>query len=99
MRSRPPGVAFVAACAALLLVALSGCAACPSGGPCGATARGDEQAATRRGDIVCTNETVTGSRIIERRCRRRSVVEERQKNDRAAAERLLIKSNTPVVEP
>jgi hypothetical protein len=47
---------------------------------------------------VCTNETVTGSRIVERRCRRRSDMAERQTNDRAAAERLLIKSNTPVKE-
>ena len=100
MRSRPPGVAFVAACAALLAGALSGCGACPpGGGPCGATASGGDQAASRRSDVVCTNETVTGSHIVERRCRRRSDVAERETNDRAAAERLLIKSNTPVKEP
>ena len=97
MRSRAPRPALLAG--ALLAAALSGCAgSCPPGGPCGATPAAGADAASR-GDLVCTTETVTGSRIVERRCQRRTDLEERQTNDRAAAERLLIKSNTPVTEP
>ena len=47
-------------------------------------------------DVVCTNEAVTGSHLVETRCTSRREIEERRKADRAAIERMLINANRPV---
>jgi hypothetical protein len=87
---------LVAACAAFG----AGCAApCRSGGACDDTrAPGQEQAASDE-DMVCVNEPVTGSHIVQQRCSRRSDVDERRQQDRATMEKVQIDAHRPVSDP
>jgi hypothetical protein len=50
-------------------------------------------------DLVCRNEPLTGSHIIERRCYRRRDIEARRARDIAVMERLIIQANRPIRNP
>ncbi|HKE15930.1 MAG TPA: hypothetical protein VKB80_13730 [Kofleriaceae bacterium] len=77
---RPGRFGAVLAVAGAVLVTLStgGCAA--------------RRSATAGDDLVCRNEPVTGSHIVERQCYRRRDMVAREARDRALMERLIIQS-------
>jgi hypothetical protein len=50
-------------------------------------------------DVVCRDEAMTGSHIVERRCYRRRDMREREARDRAFVDRLIIQSNRPNRNP
>jgi len=50
-------------------------------------------------DVVCRDEALTGSHIVERRCYRRSDIDVRRAKDRETMETAVIHSNRPVRSP
>jgi len=81
----------VMAAAWAMAVSMSGCA--PS---CAAQRGGCQASPTARGDdVVCLEETETGTHITEPRCYSRSEIEERRKADRETLDRAQMNSNRP----
>lgn len=79
---------------------MSGCGPCRSNAAaCEANATVGPRLAAPRHEVVCRNEALTGSHIVERRCYRLSDIEERSARDRAVMERLIIEANRPVRRP
>jgi hypothetical protein len=100
MRPGRLGAVLVVAGTLAVAASLLGCGPCSSNpGSCQEHARSVPQNATASDDVVCRNEALTGSHIVERRCYRRSDMDERRKLDRAVMERLMIQSNRPVRNP
>lgn len=85
MRPGRFGAVLVCAGAVTVLVALGGCAG--------------QRKETADNDVVCRNEALTGSHIVERRCYRRQDMREREARDRAFVDRLIIQANRPARNP
>ena len=91
------GAILIVAGAMATAVPMAGCGPCTSSP--GACASNDTVSAADDEDLVCRNEPLTGSHIIERRCYRRSDIEARRARDIAVMERLIIQANRPIRNP
>jgi hypothetical protein len=96
MRFVRPGVAFAAACAFSALAA--GCV--PAWMASGYNSKDKDQKETSgKEQIICTDETPTGSHISRSRCYRRYQQEDRRAQDRATMEKIQTDSGRPALDP
>lgn len=100
MRPGRFGAVLVVAGAVMVAVSLGGCSPCASKpGGCEAQTTLAQRSAIASDDIVCREEPLTGSHIVERRCYRRQDIREREARDRAFIDRLIIQANRPGRNP
>jgi hypothetical protein len=100
MRPGRFGAVFVVAGALSIAVATSACTPCAwRGHQCEAERSTRDLGPSVSSDVVCRHEALTGSHIVERRCYRRSEMREREAQDRALMDRLIIQANRPVRNP
>ncbi len=100
MRPARLGAVLVVAGAVTVAVSMGGCSPCSSNpDACKEHTTVAERSATASDDVVCRDEALTGSHIVERRCYRRRDIEERRARDHAFIDRLIIQANRPGRNP
>jgi len=100
MRPGRFGAVLVVAGVVMVGVSLGGCSPCSSKpGGCEAQTTVAQRSAIASDDVVCRDEALTGSHIVETRCYRRQDIREREAKDRAFIDRLIIQANRPMPNP